>query len=142
MAFHFFSRQYSTIMSHYFVRKCVSTNYFSYVLTRVPPVICIQKCHAHDINLRNGPVSILNQKVVTGELMNDEHQMKVAHILQGIYREVHSYKPQQLNLLEKWFGGKKKEAPKGLYIYGAVGGGKTMLMDLFYNCCQVSQVAI
>ena len=28
--------------------------------------------------------------------------------------------------------------PKGLYIYGAVGGGKTMLMDLFYEYCDVS----
>lgn len=131
-------------MNHYFVRKCISTNYFSHVLTRVQPVVCIQKCHyTHDIDidLSNGPVSILKQRIMRGDLMNDVHQMKVAQILQGVYQEVHDYKPQQLNLLEKWFGGKKKEVPKGLYIYGAVGGGKTMLMDLFYNCCKVSQVA-
>lgn len=116
-------------------------NYFSHMLTRVQPVFCIQKCgYAHniDINLSDGPVSILKQKITRGELMNDTHQMKVVKILQRIYQEVHNYKPQQLNLLEKWFGGKRKDVPKGLYIHGAVGGGKTMLMDLFYNCCQVS----
>lgn len=104
-------------------------------------MICIQRysyAHDIDINLNGGPVSILKQKIARGELMNDAHQIKVTQILQSIYQEVHDYKPQQLNLLEKWFGSKRRDAPKGLYIYGAVGGGKTMLMDLFYNCCQVS----
>lgn len=131
-------------MSHYLVGKYINTNYLSHALTRLQSVICTQKCYyAHDtkINLSNGPVNILKQKIVKGELMNDAHQMKVTQILQKIYQEVHNYKPQQLNILEKWFGGKRKKAPKGLYIYGAVGGGKTMLMDLFYDCCQVSQVA-
>ncbi|XP_018053937.1 PREDICTED: putative ATPase N2B isoform X3 [Atta colombica] len=69
--------------------------------------------------------------------MNDTYQTKVAQTLQQIYQEVQDYKPQQLNLLEKWFYNKRRDAPKGLYIFGAVGGGKTMLMDLFYNCCQI-----
>lgn len=126
-------------MTYCLVKKCVSANYLSYMLIRVP-VICIQKCGYADINinLSNGPISTLKQKIMKGDLMNDAHQMKVAQTLQRIYQEVHDYKPQQLSLLEKWFGSKRKEAPKGLYIYGAVGGGKTMLMDLFYNCCQVS----
>jgi len=96
--------------------------------------------YAHDINinLNSGPVSILKQKIARGELMNDTYQTKVAQTLQQIYQEVQDYNPQQLNLLEKWFYNKRRDAPKGLYIYGAVGGGKTMLMDLFYNCCQVS----
>lgn len=64
--------------------------------------------------------------------------------LQKIYEQVKSYQPPaQGSNLSKWFSfGKDKEevssAPKGLYIYGSVGGGKTMLMDLFYESCKVN----
>lgn len=133
-------------MTNIFVKRSISTNYLCHILTRAQPTIYTQICgYGHDINtlsISNGPVSDLKQKIARGELANDPHQMKVVQMLESIYQDVHDYKPQQLNLLEKWLGGKRKEAPKGLYIYGAVGGGKTMLMDLFYNCCQVSQVAV
>lgn len=131
-------------MSCCLVKKNIGMNYLFHMLMRAQPVICIPRCgYAHtlpqdiEVNLSGGPVSILKQRIGRGELMDDVHQVTVVQKLQRIYQEVHDYKPQQLNLLEKWFGNKRREAPKGLYIYGAVGGGKTMLMDLFYNCCQV-----
>lgn len=127
-------------MSYHLAKKCASANNLCNVLTRVRPMICIQRysyAHNIDINLSSGPVNILKQKVARGELVSDAYQTKVVQTLQRIYQEVYDYKPQQLNLLEKWFGSKRRDAPKGLYIHGAVGGGKTMLMDLFYNCCQV-----
>ncbi|XP_018300332.1 putative ATPase N2B [Mycetomoellerius zeteki] len=127
-------------MSYHFAKTCANTNSLCHVLMHVRPMICIQRfsyAHNININLNGGPVSILKQKIARGELMNDTYQTKVTQTLQQIYQEVQDYKPQQLNLLEKWFGSKRRDAPKGLYIYGAVGGGKTMLMDLFYNCCQI-----
>ena len=39
-----------------------------------------------------------------------------------------------------WLLGRKKpEAPRGLYIYGEVGRGKTMLMDLFFEAAPVER---
>lgn len=72
--------------------------------------------------------------------MNDEYQLKIAEQLQIVYEDVRGYEPEKEGFLAKWMGKskRKKKAPKGLYLYGAVGGGKTMLMDLFYSCCQVS----
>ncbi|XP_070568513.1 AFG1-like ATPase isoform X2 [Ptychodera flava] len=34
---------------------------------------------------------------------------------------------------------KKKPGPKGLYLYGSVGAGKTMIMDLFYKCTDIDR---
>ncbi|KMQ89476.1 atpase n2b-like protein [Lasius niger] len=121
-------------MTHYLVKRYISVNHLFHMLTRVQPVFCIQRCgYAHDIdiNLSDGPVSILKQRIVRGELMNDAHQMKVAQILQRIYQEVHNYKPPQLNLLEKWFGSGKKDIPKGLYIHGAIENKKRVHFHSF-----------
>ena len=43
--------------------------------------------------------------------------------------------PPQPGFFAKIFKGKSKvESPNGLYLWGTVGTGKTMLMDLFYEC--------
>lgn len=62
--------------------------------------------------------------------------------LQGIYDNIQGYSPQAFGG-KKFFGLFSKKAdgnvpvntPKGLYVFGSVGGGKTTLMDLFYDCC-------
>lgn len=67
--------------------------------------------------------------------------------LQKLYEQLKTYEPKTEGNISKWFsfGQKKKEVDpvmKGLYIYGSVGGGKTMLMDMFYDCCQVFDLEI
>ncbi|RZC43126.1 AFG1 ATPase and/or AAA 16 domain containing protein [Asbolus verrucosus] len=85
-----------------------------------------------------GPMVTLNNKINKGELYRDEIQLKIGKSLQRIYDETTNYQPAEKNLLSKFFSSREK-APKGLYIYGAVGGGKTMLMDLFYSTCDIKK---
>lgn len=86
-----------------------------------------------------GPVDELNRKLTKGELVNDEHQTRIAGELQRVFDDIKSYSPPVRSIFSKLFSkNSKKNIPKGLYIYGSVGCGKTMLMDLFYNCVEVS----
>jgi predicted ATPase len=83
-----------------------------------------------------GPLAVLQEKIDNEELMHDVYQYRIAESLQRLYENIQGYTPPQYGLFSRYFK-KVTKAPKGLYIYGAVGGGKTMLMDLFYNCCEV-----
>ncbi|KAG5675013.1 hypothetical protein PVAND_004953 [Polypedilum vanderplanki] len=99
-----------------------------------------------------GPLQVLNKKIDSQELLPDEHQVEIAKHLQRIYEQIQVYRPPEIpvvkvNPLSKWFPFifpkpvKPRLDPskrlKGLYIYGSVGGGKTMLMDMFFECCDM-----
>jgi cell division protein ZapE len=64
------------------------------------------------------------QAVAAGALQNDPLQAAAAAKLQALARAL---RPSRFSL----FG--KPAAPKGLYLWGDVGRGKTMLMDLFFE---------
>lgn len=86
-----------------------------------------------------GPLAIYQNKIDKKELTPDEWQKDAISHLQKIFEELLTYTPpQEAGLIKKFFtgSGKKVITPKGLYIHGAVGGGKTMLMDLFHNSCR------
>lgn len=99
--------------------------------------------------LSDGPIKSLQEKINSGELKPDEHQTKVMDELQTLYDTIQTYEPVELPLqssLFKWLPIKNKKpnnnAPKGLYIHGSVGGGKTTLMDLFYDSCTTVRIQI
>jgi len=83
-------------------------------------------------NFATGPLEVYQSRIESGQLMVDDHQNQAILQLQDRYDSIRGYEPSQRGLFSKWFG-KSDEAPKGLYIHGAVGGGKTMVMDLFYD---------
>ncbi|CAK7270516.1 ATPase [Sporothrix epigloea] len=104
-----------------------------------------------------GPLQEYDRRVKNGRLRNDEHQRGIVASLQRMHDELRRYhapavvhpdieslKPPVKSLLGSLFGGSKKNGkaaigkipenlPQGLYLYGDVGSGKTMLMDLFYD---------
>lgn len=82
-----------------------------------------------------GPLETYKSRVKSGQLLEDSHQLEAIKKLEETFQTIQGYKPIQTNLFTRWFSGAKqtKDSPKGLYIHGAVGGGKTMLMDLFHE---------
>ena len=99
------------------------------------------------------PKEVYKNRVKEGEVSSDHHQINVVNELSRLAEELVKYRPPTndssgLSILRNIAGGflrwNKKdtsklsnERPKGVYIWGTVGGGKTMLMDLFYDTVQV-----
>ncbi|XP_046617284.1 putative ATPase N2B isoform X1 [Neodiprion virginianus] len=109
---------------------------------------CCNYSESSTMPVTDGPVKLLSDKIARGDLIRDDHQLRIAESLERVYQKLRNYtpppKPNFWNRLigrvrGKARGKKDDKTPKGLYLYGAVGGGKTMLMDLFYNCCQVEK---
>jgi cell division protein ZapE len=64
--------------------------------------------------------------LANGALKPDPAQQAAAEKLNALAKRLAKYRPGGFSLF------KKKEAPRGLYIWGDVGRGKSMLMDLFF----------
>lgn len=74
-------------------------------------------------------------KVESGDLKPDPAQDHAAKALQRLHDEVMAaHDAPKQNLFQKLtgLGARDKDAPKGLYLWGGVGRGKTMLMDMFF----------
>lgn len=81
------------------------------------------------------PLELYRQKIKEG-LKPDAMQEMAARELERLYQEViaEQSKPK-LTLFQRMAGmAQDTPAPKGIYIHGGVGRGKSMLMDMFYAC--------
>lgn len=74
-------------------------------------------------------------QIASGAIEPDAAQAEIAEAYAALDLRLANYKPQRKQgLLSRLFnGGDKDEAPRGLYVHGEVGRGKTMLMDLFFQ---------
>ncbi len=69
--------------------------------------------------------------VASGELRPDPEQRAAAQRLSRLAAELDS--PPKRGLFAR-LTGKDAPVPRGVYLWGGVGRGKSMLMDLFYDC--------
>ena len=72
--------------------------------------------------------------VSSGAIEPDAAQKEVAEAFAGLEQRLARYKPlSKQGLLGRLFADKDDVPPRGLYIHGEVGRGKTMLMDMFFQ---------
>ena len=69
----------------------------------------------------------LKARIASGELTEDDAQLKAASMLDALLERLS--KPAR----KSWFFSRRPDAPKGLYLWGGVGRGKSMLMDWFFE---------
>ena len=75
----------------------------------------------------------LEAKVAAGALSDDPVQRRAAGALDALLQRLADYDPDS-----GVFGLFKDDAPKGLYMWGGVGRGKSMLMDVFFRAAPLT----
>jgi cell division protein ZapE len=77
------------------------------------------------------PLALYQARVASGALSPDPAQAAAAARLDALAQELKRWNP------EGWFN--QGEPPRGLYLWGAVGRGKSMLMDLFFETAPIKR---
>ncbi len=92
----------------------------------------------------NGPLTRYREMIAAGAVRDDVAQRQALEELQLLHSRLKDYDPWKGKRVARgWFGwGREASHAKaelnGLYIWGGVGRGKSMLMDLFFDCATVS----
>jgi cell division protein ZapE len=77
-------------------------------------------------------VSLYEQSLAKRGFRSDPSQWLAVRRLQRLHEEWARYKARRSNALKRLLV--KPQPPKGVYLWGAVGRGKSFLMDSFYLC--------
>jgi cell division protein ZapE len=86
----------------------------------------------------SGPQTLYRERCEAGAIRPDPAQARAVARLEQLYRALTDYVPAPRGWLARLVGGDAK-APKGLYLWGPVGRGKSMLMDLVFAAAPVAR---
>jgi len=83
----------------------------------------------------SGPSAEYDRRVEAGLLQADPAQLPVVAELERLHRELVAAEKRESSLASRLgrLVGRPPELVRGLYLWGGVGRGKTLLMDLFYH---------
>jgi cell division protein ZapE len=77
-------------------------------------------------------------RVTAGEIENDSGQWRVVERLERLEEELADYRPAGKSASLGWLRSQRSMAPRGVHLWGDVGRGKTMLMDMFFESAPVA----
>ncbi len=83
--------------------------------------------------MQNGPLAQYRALIEKGELRADPAQAFAAGQLQILANRLRDWESASSRFVLDLLLGRATRAPQGLYLFGDVGRGKTMLMDLFFE---------
>jgi len=81
---------------------------------------------------RHDVVSLYQQSLARRGFVSDAAQWRAVECLQRLYDEWTAYKARRNTAWKRMLV--KPPLPKGVYLWGGVGRGKSFLMDSFYRC--------
>jgi len=87
------------------------------------------------------PLALYRARRDDGRLAADPAQELAAEKLESLWRALHDYQPGETGGWRARLGLARRPdpAPQGLYLFGGVGRGKSMLMDLFFAAAPVAR---
>ncbi|MCB5408674.1 cell division protein ZapE [Pseudogemmobacter faecipullorum] len=89
--------------------------------------------------MRQSLTEIYEARVADGSLRPDPAQRAVLPLLEELRLWLETQKPRRGGLLSGLFGKAPPMPPPGIYLWGGVGRGKSMLMDLFVEATAITE---